>query len=242
MLTFTGPFLAEPAKGWLLTRRGLTTTDAFAAVLTEYLLDTVLSSCLAVTALWLLLWRGLLPTAARSGTAIVLALTVAFLFAFVYAAIAGVGLIVPVMRASGSVIGVQRAERVAGTFAPIEDVLVRFLHERPRHVVEVLAIETIAHGLLVLEVWVVLTALGLAFSWSTPLIVEGGVKFIAVVFAFVPGQFGASEGVYVLIARTLGLPAAAGLTLALVRRVRGLLVAAGGLLVLVWFGSGRADS
>ena len=31
MLTFTGPFLAEPTKGWLLKQRGLTTADAFAA-------------------------------------------------------------------------------------------------------------------------------------------------------------------------------------------------------------------
>lgn len=104
---------------------------------------------------------------------------------------------------------------------------------------EVLAIETIAHALLVLEVWVLLAALGLSFSWSAPLIVEGGVKFIAIAFAFIPGQFGASESVYVLIAGAVGLPVAAGLTLALVRRVRGLFLAAGGLLVLVWFGSGE---
>jgi polyferredoxin len=103
----------------------------------------------------------------------------------------------------------------------------------------VLAIETIAHALLVLEVWVLLAALGLSFSWSAPLIVEGGVKFIAIAFAFIPGQFGASESVYVLIAGAVGLPVAAGLTLALVRRVRGLFLAAGGLLVLVWFGSGE---
>jgi hypothetical protein len=206
------------------------------------MLHTVVSSCLVVIALSLLLWRGLLPTAARSGTAIVLALTVAFLLAFVCAATTGVGLIVPILRRSRFVIGARRAEQLAGIFTPIEDVLARFLHERPREVAEVLAIETIAHALLVLEVWVLLVALGLTFFWSAPLIVEGGVKFIAILFAFVPGQFGASEGVYALIARTLGLPPAAGLTLALVRRVRGLLVAAGGLLVLVWFGSGRADS
>ena len=47
MLTFTGPFLAEPAKGWLLTRRGLPAPNAFAAVVTEYLLYTVASSWLA---------------------------------------------------------------------------------------------------------------------------------------------------------------------------------------------------
>lgn len=232
-LTFTGPFLAEPAKGWLLTRRGLTTTDAFAAVLTEYLLYTVVSAWLAATALSLLLWRGLLPTAVRPGLAMVLALTVAFLLAFAYAAATGVGLIVPILRRSRSVIGALRAERVARTFAPIEQALVRFLHERRRAVAEVLAVETIAHGLLVVEVWVLLAALGLSFSWSAPLIVEGGVKFIAIVFAFIPGQFGASEGVYVLIARAVGLPAAAGLTLALVRRLRGLFVAGGGLLFLL---------
>src|SRR5207244_10663143 len=56
-LTFTGPFLAEPAKGWLLTHRGLATADAFASVATEYLLYTVVSAWLATIALALLLAR-----------------------------------------------------------------------------------------------------------------------------------------------------------------------------------------
>src|SRR5437016_6054714 len=60
-LTFTGPFLAEPAKGWLLKHRGLATADAFAAVATEYLVYTVVSSSLAVIAVSLLLAQGLLP-------------------------------------------------------------------------------------------------------------------------------------------------------------------------------------
>jgi hypothetical protein len=36
-LTFTGPFLAEPAKAWLLRGRGLTAVEGYAATLTEYL-------------------------------------------------------------------------------------------------------------------------------------------------------------------------------------------------------------
>src|SRR5262249_52489694 len=55
MLTFTGPFLAEPAKGWLLTRRGVQTSAAYAAVVTEYLLYSLVSSVVAVAALILLL-------------------------------------------------------------------------------------------------------------------------------------------------------------------------------------------
>ena len=64
-LTFTGPFLAEPAKGWLLKRRGLATADAFAAVATEYLVYTVVSSSLAIIAVSLLLANGLLPPPVR---------------------------------------------------------------------------------------------------------------------------------------------------------------------------------
>src|SRR5437868_4518091 len=50
MEVFTGPFLAEPAKGWLLAGRGVTTTAAFAAVITEYLIYTVVSACLGILA------------------------------------------------------------------------------------------------------------------------------------------------------------------------------------------------
>jgi hypothetical protein len=144
----------------------------------------------------------------------------------------GIGLIVPTLQRLRLAIGARRAERAARMFEPIEDVLVEFLHTQHRRVAEVFAIEAIAHLLLVVEVWVLMAALGFWLSWSTPLIVEGGVKFIAIAFAFIPGQFGASEGVYVLLAGAVGLPMAAGLTLALVRRVRGLLVAAAGLVVL----------
>jgi hypothetical protein len=60
--------------------------------------------------------------------------------------------------------------------------------------------------------------------------VEGGVKFINSVFVFIPGQFGAAEGTNALIVRALGYPAALGVTLSLVRRVRAYVVAGIGLL------------
>ena len=90
--------------------------------------------------------------------------------------------------------------------------------------------------LLVLEVGVMIAALGFARSWSNSIIVEGGVKFVAIAFAFVPGQFGASEGTYALLAAAIGLSTAAGLSLALVRRLRGVLVAVVGVLALTLFG------
>lgn len=235
MLTFTGPFLAEPAKGWLLTRRGLPTRDAFAAVVIEYLLYTVASAGIAMTALSMLLARGTLPPRAHVGIVLVIVLTAAFLAAFAFAAITGIGLIVPTVRFSRVVIGGRRAERAAEAFTRLEEAIIRFLHHHPARLTEVLAIETAAHLLLVVEIWIVLVASGASRSWGQSFILEGGVKFVPIAFAFIPGQLGALEGVYAMLAGAIGMPAALGLTLALLRRVRDLLAAAGGLLVLaVW--------
>jgi len=235
MLTFTGPFLAEPAKGWLLTRRGVPTADAFAAIVTEYLLYTVASSGLAIIALSLLLARGTLSPGAQSGIVVVIAITIAFLAAFLFATITGIGLIVPILGFSRVVIGAGRAGRAVQAFTRVEDTIIRFLHEHRARLAAVLAIETAAHLLLVLEIWIVLVAIGVSRSWDQSFILEGGVKFVGIAFAFIPGQFGALEGVYALLARAIGLPAAIGLTLALLRRVRDLVAAVVGLVVLtVW--------
>jgi uncharacterized membrane protein YbhN (UPF0104 family) len=232
MLTFTGPFLAEPAKGWLLKRQGLPAADAYAAVAAEYLIYTLVSSWLAALALTLLLANGALPPAIRPGVVGVLVVMVGFNLAFVFAAVAGVGVLAPLARASGAVIGRARAASVAQEVHRVESVLIAFLHAHPIRLAEVIGLEAAGHLLLVLEIWIVMSALGYSLSWRDPLLVEGGVKFISVAFSFIPGQVGASEGVYALLLRAIGLPAAAGLTLALVRRVRGLLVAAIGAVVI----------
>src|SRR5712692_335435 len=40
-LTFSGPFVSEPTKAWLLQRTGLDASEGIAATLTEYLASTV---------------------------------------------------------------------------------------------------------------------------------------------------------------------------------------------------------
>ncbi len=224
-LTFTGPIFAEPAKGWFLMRHGLTATDAFGAVVVEFVLYDVVTSVLEIAALSLLFARGAIPEAVRPGAMAVLAIPIAFLAACVWAAATGVGVIVPMARWSRVVVGTSAAGWVTDRVAPVERVLVDVLHVQHRRLAEVVAIETAAHLLLILEVWVVLQALGFS-SALRALIIEGGAKFSGLIFAFVPGQVGAAEGVYVLLARFVGLPAAVGLTLALVRRVRSLIVGA----------------
>jgi hypothetical protein len=236
-LTFTGPFLALPAKGWLLKQRGLPGPDAYAAVAAEYLVYTVVSAWLVMVAMSLLLTQGSFPPAAGPAAVVAVVIAIAFLVAFAFAAMTGIGLIVPILRASRLLIGRRRAEYAAGEFDRVERVLIAFLHGHPWRLAELLVLEAAGHLALIAEIWLVMPALGLGLSWTGVLILEGGAKFIAIAFAFIPGQVGASEGVYALLAGIVGLPAAAGLTLALVRRMRGLLVAAAGVVVLSSFGN-----
>jgi len=234
VLTFSGPFLAEPAKGWLLTRYGCSTADAYAGVALEYLLNTVISCGMATVTLALLLARGVLPETMHAPAVAIIVAMIAFTIACVVAAVTGVGLIVPIVRRVGRIAGRARADAAALRLDPIERALVGFMHTRPARLAEVLTIEVGAHALLALEIWIVVRALGLHIAPVDPLVVEGGVKFIGVAFFFIPGQFGASEGVYALLFGAIGLPAAAGLTMALVRRIRALIVAGAALAMTAW--------
>lgn len=233
LLTFTGPFLAEPAKGWMLTRYGLSGAHAFGSIAVEYLLYTLTAMWIAIAALSVLLSHGSLPDAMRTTVLVVIAAMIAVTVGSAFAAVSGIGLIAPAVRGLG-VVAPRRAAAAAARIEPVEHVLVGFMHERPARLVEVLAIEVAGHALLVLEIWIVIRALGYSVPLIDPWIVEGGVKFIAAAFFFIPGQVGAFEGVYALLFKAIGLPAAAGLTMALVRRIRALIVAGVGIAVLAW--------
>jgi hypothetical protein len=190
MLTFTGPFLAEPAKGVLLTRHGVTRADAIRGVGTEYALYTLTSAWTAVFALSLLVSGGALAPALHKPVTYIIAIMIG---ATIVAAVAAVAGYVPLRAARGA---------------------------------QVIGIELAGQALLAAEILITVRVLGYSFSSLQSVLVEGAVKFISVAFFFVPGQIGAQESVYTLLFQSLGLPGAIGLTMALVRRVRALIVAA----------------
>jgi hypothetical protein len=233
MLTFTGPFLAEPSKGLLLKRQGIDTSDAFGAIVVEYLLYTIVAFWMAGVALVALRARGVFGEPFQGPVVAVLGVLIVFTAGFVYAAVARIGLIVPVVSLVSRSLGRPGwIERAAQQLDPVERFLVSFMHDRPGRLIEVLGLELVGHVLLAAEIWVVMRAIGPAASWTDAFIMEGAIKLIAAVFFFVPGQLGAAEGVYVLLADALKFGSAAGLTLALIRRVRALLIATLGLAAL----------
>jgi hypothetical protein len=72
----------------------------------------------------------------------------------------------------------------------------------------------------------------MAASFASPILIEASAKAIGIVFMFVPQQMGVAEGAYALIFDVLALPAAAGFAIALLRRIRALVVTAIGLTLL----------
>ena len=231
ILTMTGPFLAEPAKAWLLHRHGLAAPAAFGAVAAEYLLYNLTSAWMAGVSLSLLLARGVLPHALDAPAIGVLGIVIALTIGCAIAGATGRGLIAPSLRAIVGLFSRRRGEAIAARLHDTEAVLVAVLHDNPRRLAAILAVELAGHALLAFEIVVALDALGLQAAIASAFIIEGAVKCVAAMFFFIPGQLGVSEGSYALLLTAMGLPAATGVTIVLVRRARSLAIGAAGFLL-----------
>jgi uncharacterized membrane protein YbhN (UPF0104 family) len=70
-------------------------------------------------------------------------------------------------------------------------------------------------------------------------LVEGAIKMVGTIFLFVPLQIGVAEGAYAALFRVMGLSAAAGFAVVLLRRARTLVAAGVGLAVLAYLSRTR---
>ena len=232
-LTFTGPFLAEPAKAWLLRQRGFSIAHAFAATISEYLIYTFTSAAIVLAGLIYLLHYFELSRPVAVGAWIVVSAVGTFLFVSAYAIIRRIYLIGAIVQSAGRLPLVGKRLRVdAKHLRDTEDLLFVVLRTRPWRFLGISAIEFVAQAILVLEVLVFLRTTGQPFSVRQLLLIESVTKFIGAGFFFIPGQIGAAEGTYALVFQAVGLPAFAGFSLALARRSRSLLIAAAGLACL----------
>jgi hypothetical protein len=229
-LTSTGPFLAEPSKAVLLGRRGLTTTEGFAVTIGEYLAYTFVSALMLAGAMGYLVARVAVGPALRSTAVGLLLVSATFLVVSAVAICNRIYLIGGVLRRVGQlpVIG-HRVRLDAQAVRRMEDLLLGVLRERPGRFVRILLLEILAHAVLVTELWWILRLSEVASGFERALLLESASKFIGLAFFFIPGQVGASEGVNIVLFRALGFSGAAGLGVALARRVRSVLAAAAGL-------------
>jgi hypothetical protein len=239
-LTFTGPFLAEPAKALLLKGRGLTTGEGFAATLTEYLSYTLTGSLISIAAIGWLLANDELTGGAHGAAIVILVVMSAFVLSSGYAITRRVHLLGAILERIARLPLVRRRLRPnMSDVHHVEDLLLGVMHDRPLRFARVLLLESSSHALHILELYLILRALELGTGPVTAVLIEGATKFIGVAFFFIPGQVGASEGAHTIIFEVIGLPAIAGFTVPFIRRIRGIVVAALGLLAMSLLTRGR---
>ena len=132
-----------------------------------------------------------------------------------------------------------RAGVLRGRFKPdigavnrIEDLLLCVLRDSPGRFVTVAALDVVAQGLLVFELFWLLLAIHIVVPGSSVFLIEAWAKFFDFAFLLVPLQVGVLEGTYASIFGVMGLPLSGGFVLAFVRRARTLVIAGVGLAML----------
>jgi hypothetical protein len=123
--------------------------------------------------------------------------------------------------------------RLGEHLALIEGRLHRLRAERPSALWLMFLLSFVNQGLALLEIYAVVIPLGLTPGLSGVLVMEAFTKLAKALFFFVPARIGADEGSSAGIFALLGLAPAAGVTLALARRLRALFWSAVGLAFLL---------
>jgi len=229
-LTPLGVLASEPAKV-LLARRHLSTATSLSSVTVENGFYTASVVAMLLGGVWVLLQRADVPPVIErmgesvvvvSGLAVLLAL---WMFTTRPALISRAGhLVARAIGRSGS----------AQAFEALEQSVYDVVHWPASRLAQVMAWEAAFHVLAVLEVWLVLRVMpgGAAASIEDAFLMETTGRFITVAFKFVPYRLGIDEMGSGSVARLIGLGAPAGVALALVRRVRILLLNALGIALL----------
>jgi hypothetical protein len=225
-VTLTGPFLSEPTRAWLIRRQGVPSSEAVAATVAEYAANSLVAAVLTVAGVLYLLNHLQVPEELRAAAIVLLWGSAGYL------AIACVVLLRRMHLASGiatAMIGLAGLQhRAAGKLAGLrrmEDTLLSVLRDRPEGLARIAALEFVAHFLLFETYWA-MVSMGVMVSFLTATLAEILTKLANVAFA------GVAEGAYALLFHALGLPAVAGFTLSLVKRMRSLAFALIGLGIL----------
>jgi hypothetical protein len=230
-LTPLGLLASEPAKV-MLARRHVPTLTGVSSVAVEngFYIVSVVVMLLAGT--WVLLGQANVPLAlARLGEAVVAA------------SIVGVLVLLWMFRARPAVLSrlwsaLARAGPRPGASAEALSDLENRVYDVARwpasQLAHVAAFEALFHVAAVAEVWLVLRTLpgGDGTRLVDAFLLEAAGRFITVAFKFIPYRLGVDEVGSGSVSQLLGLGTAAGVTLALVRRIRILILNAVGIAVL----------
>jgi hypothetical protein len=235
-VTLTGPFLSEPTRAWLIRKHGVASSRAVAAAVAEYGANSLISALLTVAGMVYTLKYVQPEKQLRVAALILLWGAVGYLLLIgvvLYRRAYAAGAIAARIT---SLAGIRsRIESKLAGLRRTEDALLGILRDRPQTVAKLIGLELLAQFLLLAETYWALLSMGLIVSFVTASLAEVFTKLANVAFA------GVAEGAYAFLFHALALPAAAGFTLSLIKRLRSLAVALIGVATLALMRDGAGN-
>jgi hypothetical protein len=231
-LTPLGVFASEPTK-ILMTRARLSTVTSIASVAIENAFYTASVLVVLLAGTWLFLQRAAVPAGLEQISEVILGVIVIAVVIGLWVARtrpAVLSRLAPVVaRLAG------RANAPADAVKEVEARIYGVMQWPASRILRVIAWDVLFHCLAVAEVWMVMRLLpgGDAVTIVDAFLMESAGRFVTVAFKFVPYRLGIDEAGSGAVSQVLGLGAAMGVTLALVRRLRIIVLNAFGLLKLV---------
>jgi len=222
-LTTAGPLIAEPLKVFSLD--GKLSLAAGASSLAVENLAYVVSCCVMVmSGMLALLAAFALSESLRAASFMALAAMLIVIIVSVIVVNRRWAVLSALVAATTRLIKRDQAsswaEAQTSRVRRLEDYVFDFYGRRPGDFFLVALCEIGFHLAGVAEIYVTLRLIGSDVTFATAFILEAVNRVINIVFAFVPAMVGVDEAGTGLLAQTLGLGTATGVTLAIIRKIR----------------------
>ncbi|HUQ88603.1 MAG TPA: lysylphosphatidylglycerol synthase domain-containing protein [Vicinamibacterales bacterium] len=231
-LTPLGVLASEPTK-ILMTRGRLSSVVSIASVAIENAFYTASVLVVLLTGTWVLLQRADVPPGLAQLSKVILGVVAIAMVIGVWASRTRPALLSRVAPVVARLAG--RADAPADAIREVESRIYGVLQWPIGQILHVVSWEAAFHILAVAEVWLVLRLLPAAnrVTLSDAFLMESAGRFVTIAFKFVPYRVGIDEVGSGAVAQVLGLGPATGVSLALIRRLRILVLNAAGLVGLI---------
>jgi len=239
-LTIAGPLLSEPAKATLL-RDQVPLKTGLGGSLLEAAAYSVTSTIIMVAGLVVgVVWLGM-DEATRVTAWLLVALLAALFLLMRWLLSHRAHILARLLDALAHTPLRRWTERHRPKLENAEQQLLDFYARNTRRFRLMFLWEMVSQFFAILEIYIILAAMGLWVGWADALFIEAFSKGVTTLFFFVPGRVGTDEGGMVALFKLLRFGVEHGISLALVQRLRGIFWAAVGLAFLARYTVRRAE-
>ncbi len=239
-LTATGPLVSEPAKA-AMVRKNVPLLQGFSSVVVENLIYYLTVFIFMFASLPALAWLAEVPGDLKLAGYILMS-AIAFSILITWAAIRWRWYVLAraleqlarltARRRSEVPAEPRRIDSIATQVRSVEENLYTFYEHRRGAFYLIFSLNMASHLINVVEVCLILALMKLPATMLNGFVIEAVTKVINLIFFFVPTRAGVYESGNALLLQALGMSAAAGVALAIIRKLRAFVWVAYGLGVI----------